>query len=229
MSYKLIHGDCLEVMPTLESGSVDAVITDPPFNAGKEFENDDLPELDFRAFCNHFALVLYRLKPKNLLIEVGKGDKIMRQELERYFKFEYSIALNYTNSMRNGKVGYSNFGLVLWFTNGGKLATRYKDRIDSALHNTMDEFNHPSPKEITHYQHLIKMFSKESETILDPFMGSGTTGVACMRTGRNFIGIEINAEYFAIAQQRCLEATYQPSLFAPQPTQWEPVAMFGDD
>ena len=197
---RLIQGDSLEVMKTLPDNSVDAVVTDPPFNVGKSFDNDNLSELDFRAFCNRFALELYRLKPVNILVEVGKSDIIMRQELERYFSFRYSICLNYTNSMRNGAVGYANFGLVLWF--GAKCFHRYKDRIDSALHSTKREFSHPSPKEITHYRKLVEMFSPEGGTVLDPFMGSGTTGIACTQTGRDFIGIENDPAYFDIATRR---------------------------
>ena len=186
--------------------SVDAVITDPPFNAGKSFENDNLSELDFRAFCNLFALYLYKINPENVLVEVGKNDAIMRQELERYFKFEYHIVLNYTNSMRNGKVGYANFGLILWFSNGGKVYKRYKDRIDSAVHNTKSEFSHPSPKEVEHYSKLVEMFSADGKTIFDPFMGSGTTGIAAVQLGRNFIGCEINPDYFSIAERRIKQA-----------------------
>lgn len=205
-------GDCLEVMKTLPDASVDAVITDPPFNAGKDFDNDDLTGLDFRAFCNRFVLELYRLRTPNLLVEVGKGDKIMRQELERYFEFRYSICLNYTNSMRNGAVGYANWGLILWFAHGGKCHNRYRDRLDSALHNTKEEFEHPSPKEVTHYGQLVRMFSQDGMTILDPFMGSGTTGVACVKLNRNFIGIEINPQYFEIAKKRIAEAQMQLSM-----------------
>lgn len=198
----LYHGDCLDIMPTLAAGSIAAVITDPPFNAGKSFDNDDLSALDFRAFCNRFALELYRLKPLNLLIEVGKSDIIMRQEIERYFEFKYSLCLNYTNSMRNGAVGYANFGLVLWFTNGGKCCKRYKDRLDSALHSTKGEFTHPSPKEVTHYSKLVEMFSNVGDTILDPFAGSGTTGIACMDMNRDFILIEKDAAYCEIIKAR---------------------------
>jgi DNA modification methylase len=59
---------------------------------------------------------------------------------------------------------------------------------------------------------LIKSYSNEGDTILDPFMGSGTTGVACVQTGRNFIGIEIDPTYFAIAEKRIAEAQMQPRL-----------------
>jgi DNA modification methylase len=57
----------------------------------------------------------------------------------------------------------------------------------------------------------------EGATVFDPFMGSGTTGVACVRTGRNFIGCEIDASYFAIAQRRIAKAQLQPPLFPHEP------------
>lgn len=198
----IYQGDCLDIMPKLEAGSIAAVITDPPFNAGKSFENDDLSVVDFRAFCNWFALELYRLKPLNVLIEVGKADIIMRQEIERYFEFKYSICLNYTNSMRNGAVGYANFGLVLWFAMGGKCCNRYKDRLDSNLHSTKEEFTHPSPKEVSHYQKLVEMFTNPGDTVLDPFAGSGTTGVACLNANRKFILIEKDPLYCDIIRKR---------------------------
>lgn len=208
----LFNGDCFDILSDFQPACFDVVITDPPFNAGKEFENDNLTTLDFRAFCNRFALELYRLKPLNILVEVGKDDSIMKQELERYFEYRYSIVLNYTNSMRNGSIGYSNFGLVLWFNNGGKCYKRYKDRLDSTLHNTKDEFIHPSPKEVTHYRRLVSMFSQSGMVILDPFMGSGTTGIACVSENRDFTGIEIKKEYFEIAKQRIEKARQQISM-----------------
>jgi DNA modification methylase len=212
MTHEVIEGDCLEVMRGLPDASVDAIITDPPFNAGKRFANDNLSPLDFRAFCNRFVLELYRLQPANILVEVGKDDTTMRQEMERYFEYRYSLCLNYTNSMRNGAVGYANWGLVLWFSNGGKCHQRYKDRLDSALHNTKGEFSHPSPKEVTHYAHLVRMFTPEGGTVLDPFCGSGTTGVACVNTARHFVGIEREPQYVAIARQRIAAAAQQPAL-----------------
>jgi site-specific DNA-methyltransferase (adenine-specific) len=61
-------------------------------------------------------------------------------------------------------------------------------------------------------RHLIVNFTNPNDTILDPFMGSGTTGVACVQTGRNFIGIEIDSDYFKIAERRIKEAQMQPRL-----------------
>ena len=69
---------------------------------------------------------------------------------------------------------------------------------------------------------IIKYFTSPADTIFDPFMGSGTTGVAAIQLGRNFIGCEIDPTYFAIAEKRIKAATLQPQLFIheqPQATQ----------
>ena len=81
---------------------------------------------------------------------------------------------------------------------------------------------HPNEKPGELMQWCIETLSREGDTILDPFMGSGTTGVACARLGRRFIGCEIEPRYFDIACRRIEEAYRQPRLFAeprPQPVQ----------
>jgi site-specific DNA-methyltransferase (adenine-specific) len=181
---------------------IQTVVTDPPFNAGKEFDNDNMSELDFRAFCNQLALDMYKIKPQNILVEVGRNDKIMRQELERYFDYEYAISLAYTNSMRNGKVGYHKWGLVLWFGNNAKCYNRYKDQLDAAVENNRDEFRHPSPKMVNHYKRLIDMFTDNGGTVFEPFAGSGTTLLAARLNGRKAIGCEISKEYCDIIVKR---------------------------
>lgn len=195
--YNADYRNVIDSLPPIQT-----VITDPPFNAGKEFANDNMSELDFRAFCNEFTLNMYKLKPQNILVEVGKNDNIMRQELERYFNYEYAITLNYTNSMRNGKIGYSNYGLVLWFGNNGKCYNRYKDRLDSVLHNTKNEFEHPSPKEVDHYKRLVDMFTDNGGAVFEPFAGSGTTLLAARLNGRKAIGCEIDKNYCDIIVKR---------------------------
>ena len=82
--------------------------------------------------------------------------------------------------------------------------------------------NHPSPKPIEYMQKLVERLTKAGDTIFDPFMGSGTTGVAAIQLGRNFIGCEISEDYFAIAEKRIKEATLQPQLLkqeTPKATQ----------
>lgn len=213
----LYLGDCREILPTL--GKVDAVVTDPPFNVGKEFQNDNMSDEDWRAFCTNFADILSAIKATNYLVEVGKGDTAMRTALDAVLPYRWALALNYTNAMRNGSCGYANFGLVYWY--GGKCYKRYMDRIDAALESTVDQFSHPSPKEIKHYAKLIEMFSPDKGHILDPFMGSGTTGVAAVKLGRRFTGVEIEPKYFDIACRRIADATKQQDLFIEKPIKQE--------
>jgi site-specific DNA-methyltransferase (adenine-specific) len=205
-------GDALEVIPLLPA--VDAVITDPPFNAGKAIANDNLDPKAWRAFCNRLALALWSNGAPNVLVETGKDDATMRQELERWLPYRYAVALNYTNSMRNGAVGYANFGLVYWFGEG-KCHERYMDRIDAALISNKDEFEHPTPKMVSHYARLVAMFSQKGGTVLDPFAGSGTTGVAAVQSGRRFIGIELSREHFDTACERISRAQAQGQMFPP--------------
>jgi site-specific DNA-methyltransferase (adenine-specific) len=79
-------------------------------------------------------------------------------------------------------------------------------------HTFTEVYNHPTEKPVEIMERLIEMTSLNDHVILDPFMGSGTTGVACVQTGRNFIGIEIDPDYFAIAERRIKEAEAQPRL-----------------
>ena len=82
----------------------------------------------------------------------------------------------------------------------------------------MSEKNgHPCPKPLGFMERLIERATLDGETVLDPFMGSGTTGVACARLGRRFIGVEIEPRYFDIACRRIEDAQRQGDMFRPQP------------
>ncbi len=205
---ELLHGDFFDLYKDLPKGQV--IITDPPFNAGKSFDNDNLTDDKWIEFCNDFSDCVKELDPVNVLCEISKKDIEMQKALDRNFTRKWIVVLNYTNSMRNGGVGYSNTGIVLYY--GGKVFKRYKDRIDSACYNTIKEFSHPSPKQIIHYQKLCEMFCNKDLTIIDPFMGSGTTGIGAVNNGQKFIGIEKNKDYFEIAKVRIEKAQQDVAL-----------------
>jgi DNA modification methylase len=107
--------------------------------------------------------------------------------------------------------------------NGGKNYRVYRYYLINstvAAKYTQDNFTgHPSQKPIKLIRGLVEQYSKKGHTILDPFMGSGTTGVACKELGRNFIGIEIEPKYFEIAKRR-IENT-QEDMFAHPPKKEE--------
>jgi site-specific DNA-methyltransferase (adenine-specific) len=102
-------------------------------------------------------------------------------EDERLFMFENQFSITKKQSGYTGF--YSN---VLFF-----------DSPDEREHT-----NHPFQKPVDLLKFLIQVYTREGDTVLDPFMGSGTTGVACQKTNRHFIGVERDAEYYRIAQER---------------------------
>ncbi len=87
--------------------------------------------------------------------------------------------------------------------------------------NTDREGTHQTEKPISLMKELIELFTNKDDIILDPFMGSGTTGVACVKLGRKFIGIEIDERYYEIAKRRIQAALDSPDLFIEQPKKAE--------
>jgi len=190
MSSKLYLGDCLDIMRTLPDKSVDAVITDPPYpdyyvDEYKYFDGilEPLKELDCRQLIFWSAKAEFPLDYSAIHIwdkVVGVGSMY-----ERLFE-------------RNGHKAYRIFRAHPITCD--YIATRSNDVWTG----------HKSQKPIYLLRELINKYTHEGDTVLDPFMGSGTTGVACAQTGRNFIGIEINPTYFAIAEKRIHDAEQQP-------------------
>jgi hypothetical protein len=92
-----------------------------------------------------------------------------------------------------------------------------RNRTQKQAAETVAKQDHPMPRCLAHVRWLVKWHTEDTDTVLDPFMGSGTTGVACVKLGRRFIGIEIEPKYFDIACRRIEAATRQPDLFIEQP------------
>ncbi len=254
MSYKLIHGDCLEVMPTLEIGSVDMILCDLPYGTTSCHWDSVIP---FEPLWTQYKRLI---KPRGAIVLFGSQpftSALVMSNIEwfRYcWVWDKKISGNpllaksqplkthedivifsenghfYYPQMRNGdmRVKGGGFSKILNMETTKSISDKYFPVSILDYSNAVRGI-HPTQKPVDLLRYLIRTYTSEGETILDNTMGSGSTIVAAIQEGRNAIGIERDTEYFAIAQQRCLEATYQPSLFTPQPSQWEPVAMFGDD
>ena len=117
------------------------------------------------------------------------------------------IAARNLNGMTRSPLGFGNW---LACVIAGKKPVQGRNFFEFVVSDGM--FGHPTPKPLDYMLKLIERITRLGDTILDPFMGSGTTGVACVKTGRNFIGIEIDPDYFAIAEKRIAEAQMQPRL-----------------
>jgi len=205
----IYQGDCLEIMPLLKSQSIDLVLTDPPYNAGREYENDNLSEIEYLNFTNSYLNESKRVlrDEGNLVVIVGvKYQKPIIMWLFNNMNYCWEFCWWKSNGMLNGKATFSKFEKVLWFSKREGTYYRqkpeYTDVWNIPIRVKENNNGHPTPKDVRGIKRICYLLSKQGDTILDPFMGSGTTGVACAELHRNFIGIEINEKYFNIAKRR---------------------------
>ncbi len=200
MSVELHLGDCLEVMKSMPDKSVDAVITDPPYGINKAEWDSVFPDyLISEGFrLSNFMAVIPGIWALGDCISL-MGDKYL-----------WTIGGHKGGGMTNTPIGFNNWQPIVL---GGK--TKHRIGVDAFDFRPTDAgvpSFHPCQKPVNFMAWIIERCTQPTDTILDPFMGSGTTGVACVQTGRNFIGIEIDPTYFAIAERRIKEAQTQPRL-----------------
>ncbi len=231
---RLILGDCLEAMKSLESGSVDAVITDPPYGcyskaalsnayAGKAQMWDEAVDADFHdQWLREARRVVKDTAPIFVFMSPMRIEHLAIP-FKKHFRLQNVIAWNYRN---NNKMCFTDDRLKMcWeavlygFVKGGGVPIRKRVMSDvweyaQPQSNFKDKRVHPAQKPIALMARMVELGTNAGDTILDPFAGSGTTLIAAMRTGRNGIGIEQDAEYYAIAEKRVAEAKAEYPLFA---------------
>lgn len=218
---RLILGDCLAVLPTL--GKVDAVVTDPPYGVGLKakqnkwvkhtgpgyLSTDDTP--DFVSSVVVPAVNVARDMFDRVVITPGTRCAFLYPAPD-----EIGAIYNRTGT-GSGKWGFVCAAPVLFYGTDPYLSAGLGRRASSweqPANDYAEDCGHPCPKPIGLMRWLVGRASLAGQTVLDPFMGSGTTGVACVNLGRKFIGIEIEPRYFDIACRRIEEAYRQPRLFA---------------
>jgi len=204
MKYQLIHGDCLDV----DWPQVDAIITDPPYGMSLQTNYKDRKRTSL-AECNNFEPIIGDDKPfdpKPFLsfpIIALFGANWYADKLPISGSWIVWDKLDGLKSKREFGFNDNSDAELIW-TNKGKATRIFRHRWMGAMKGS--EFNqrrvHPTQKPVKLMEMIILYLTKEGDTIFDPFMGSGTTGVACINTGRNFIGIEKELKYFEIGQER---------------------------
>jgi len=220
---KLILGDCLEKMQDIEDGSVDLVFTSPPYNLGNSHHtgkkrhkayDDNLPEKEYQNWQIQVLRECHRiLKDKGSLIynhknRIKNGVQITPYEWLLKTDFIIKQEIVWFNGSQNfDKIRfYPMTERIYW------LAKSPKTKLFNTI-NHHDLFGKEEWRSVgTRGQHTRafpeKMVSDfllcfpDAKTILDPFLGSGTTAIACLNLNRNFIGIEKSVEYFEIATKR---------------------------
>lgn len=211
----LYLGDCLEILPTL--GPVDAVITDPPYGIGAD--------RNLRANKRHGKAAVASkdygaadwdstTPPQGALdLIAGKGKWSIFWG-GNYFHFDPSACWLVWDK-DNGDNGYADCELA--WTNLPRAVRKFRWRwmgmLQELAGDRKETREHPTQKPVELLKWCIQL-CPDAQTVLDPFMGSGTTGIACHQLGRSFIGIEIHEPYFDIACERIENAQRQERLFA---------------
>jgi len=209
---KVICGDCLEIMKQIPDRSVDLILTDPPYSIGTTSTGVRGDWLDNNLIKPFFEICFGEIKR----ILKDSGEFYINTDWRTY-PFLYPIIVQ--------KMRVSN--CIVWDYEWIKAGSHYRfshefiiygQKLDgqkrkfnaserdvwriAPMNFTRDDKLHQQEKPIELIKKMIENSSKENDLILDPFLGSGTTAVACKQLGRRFIGIEINPDYCKIAEQR---------------------------
>ena len=223
MSVKLFKGDCLELMKGIPDESVDLVVTDPPYDvyAGKgggAFGKLNIyQEIEFMSNgFNEVVLDELMRVMKKINIYIFCCQKQIPFLID-YFVHKHACNWNLltwhkTNPVPACKNKYLSDTENIFFAREkgvpiyGEYSTKKTYYVTPLNTKEKKLYNHPTVKPQMILENLIVNSSKENDVILDPFMGSGSTGVACVNTNRNFIGMELDEDYFKIAKERIQKA-----------------------
>jgi site-specific DNA-methyltransferase (adenine-specific) len=207
----LMQGDCLERMKEIPDGSIDMILTDPPY--GMDFQSN-YRQIKHRkikgdtnlGWLDDWCYELFRVAADNtahyVFCSFHNVDKF-KQCLEKKFKIKNMLVWEKNNtSMGDLKGDFApKYEMIIFIHKGRRLINGKRDPNVLKFAKTKNE-HHPTQKPVDLLEYLIAKFSDDGQTILDPFMGSGSTGVAAKNLNRNFIGIELDETYFNIAKER---------------------------
>lgn len=229
MSYILHNGDCFEyIKDNIPNGIVDLILTDIPYVVSMKNQITTMPDregrngLDFGEWDKSFEVS----RLINFIPKLSKnGSLVLFHSFEQFCEllniFSEKLSLKdrliweKSNPMpRNADRRYVvNIEMASWWTKGSDwVFNRQSDTYDTCVLRYPSESGgaftrfHSTQKNVDLMSELVRRHSNEGDTVLDPFMGSGSTGVACMLNNRNFIGIEAEKKYFDVAEQRIVAA-----------------------
>jgi site-specific DNA-methyltransferase (adenine-specific) len=212
----IYHGDCLDIMPTLADKSIDVCITDPPYGLNYDYsEYIDTPE--------NLKLLIEKAMPEIKRVCNRVVTFCGVQNIWLYPHADWVMSYSWNTTAKYGKFGYNQWQPILLYGKDIKGfgsvnevlksdSIKYSGGAGIGFLADYKNKKHPCPKPLNVMEYLVKRFSNEGDTVLDPFAGSGTTGIACLNTGRKFILIEKDASYCEIIKNRI--ENHQPLLQA---------------
>lgn len=209
----LYLGDCRDIISTLKD--INVAMTDPPYGINFPYDGyEDTPEnlidliASFVPACRSVA--------QRVIITPGVTN------IQRYPLADWIASWTWGTTATYGKLGYNQWQPILYYGEdvsgfGSVNGILKSDRIQvggfASKDNSARGEGHCCPKPLAFMERLLSRFTFEGETVLDPFMGSGTTGVAAVQMGRRFVGIEREPKYFDIAAKRIEDAQRQGDMF----------------
>lgn len=209
----LILGDSVEIMPTVQA---DVLLTDPvwPNCPPETIQGSDDPWGLWERTCRSMPDV-----ERLIICMRADSDPRFLSSIPRHFEFFRSIQLTYAMP---GYIGRKLGGdeTAYWFGTPiapGAGRNLIPGRAPVAQPGGRPKNGHPMSRAQVHFDWLVHWTSDEGQIVIDPFMGSGTTGVACVKNGREFVGIEIDERYFDLACRRIEAAERQTDMFVTPP------------
>lgn len=224
---KLYHGDCLEIMPQLEP--VDLVLTDPPYNISNQSKsnfhmNKGIVKLDY-AWDNfeitRFSIITDKINSGSVVVfidnkEVTKWWKILKtagmKPKQNIYWWKRNKGINPRKNFNSTieSAVFATKNKYIW-NGGGCTGNLFIEQI-CELNYPPNNF-HPTQKPKSLFIWLVDLLTEEKSIVIDPFIGSGTTAIACERLKRRWIGIEIEEKYCEIAAKRIEAENKQRKLF----------------
>ena len=237
-AFNLMHGDCLERMREIESGTVDMILCDLPYGTTycswdtvisfeplwAEYERVVKPNGVIALFsaqpftavlaCSNLKLFRYEWiweKPNATgFLNAKKQPLRAHESILIFYKFQptYNAQKTFGHERKTAKkkvIGSEHYGKQLSVKDYDS-TERYPRSVQVFSSDKQKQALHPTQKPVSLCEYFIRTYTNVSETVLDNTMGSGTTGVACVNTGRGFIGIEKEEKYFNVALERIADA-----------------------
>ena len=203
---KLYHDNCLNVLPLLSSQSVDAIITDLPYGNNTEYNTYKDTQDNLVRLISLFMPEALRVA-KRILITCGVKN------IHKYPEPDWILSWATPAGTGSSSWGFCCWQPILAYGKDPYLAAGYGRRPDTIVFTGAGrQCGHPCPKPLDIMKWIVERGTLPGEVILDPFMGSGSTGIVAVQSDRDFIGMEIDDEYFRIAEKEITEAQRQKRL-----------------
>jgi site-specific DNA-methyltransferase (adenine-specific) len=217
---QIIHGDCLKFMKTLPDNCIDLVITDPPYGDnivyGRNFKkilNNENENINYK-----FLEIIYSKMKNNTslyLFSNWKFETLLRNWIKTYSNFTIRMVIIIVKN--NISMGYSfrnQYEICLVLEKGKpKYNLKNFSNVMFMEHIKHTSKTHPHTKTLNILEQMIKHSSKKDDLVFDAFVGGGSTIAACIRTNRNYIGIELDNKWFNLIKKNINKFKGQKSLF----------------